>query len=325
MTPRIDPFREIEAARPRWTWATTFHLDIPFVDDHLLRRLGERTELTILCDASWLSRHLAESRDDRLGRRAGQDYLLHPVAHGRLFHPKTYLLARPEGGVLLVGSGNLDLSGLARGHEHFIAFRSEVEAHRPSLAAWARWMQELVEARADRLLLSRFSELRAKCPWLVAPHAEGDFVDNRLRPLLDAFVDRVAGPVRELHLTAPFLDPEGATVAGVMERLQPAQTTLYLCRGASVDGAVLRASLSRTGMSVKILRYSESPFVHAKAIGAVTETGALVLSGSANLSSGALLRAWGKESGANIDAAHANLPTPAHRISPGEHQVAGRG
>ena len=25
------------------------------------------------------------------------------------------------------------------------------------------------------------------------------------------------------------------------------------------------------------------------------------------------------------DAAHAKLPTPAHRISPGEHQVAGRG
>src|SRR5205814_8874840 len=106
----------------RWTsfFATTYSIELEFFDEYLFRRLGEPPlNATVLIDAGAHAR-LWTSGDDqtRRLRRANRDYLLRPVLFGTgTFHPKTYLLGNVREGVLLVGSGNLTMSGVERGNE----------------------------------------------------------------------------------------------------------------------------------------------------------------------------------------------------------------
>jgi hypothetical protein len=65
------------------------------------------------------------------------------------FHPKTYFFGNASEGVLLIGSGNLTMSGLERGREVFSAFRSTKPDDLGSIRGWRQWMDGIVERIDD--------------------------------------------------------------------------------------------------------------------------------------------------------------------------------
>jgi hypothetical protein len=288
---------EFNAASWKVCWATTYTFEPAFFEAFLLRRLGEPPfNAVVLGD----SRRLAETwshfgahdawRVPGVNRR----YLVRGVhLDTGAFHAKTVLLGREKRGVLLVGSGNLDLRGLESGREVYARFASGDEPE--AFGAWRDWMAGIVGASEDRLLRDRWADLLGRLPWLVAAErGASPFVTNARSPLADQFVGGLVDPIDELHVTAPFFDHDLGALSSLVERTRPKRLFLYVGDGVSVDGVKLELFIGSLDSEVSVRAYVASrdgsrTYVHAKIIAAVSGPRARVLAGSANLSRPALL------------------------------------
>ena len=285
-------------------WATTYTFDPDLFDQFVLRRMGDPPRnAVVLADQDRLSLtwdRIHREEPWRL-RSANSRYLIRGLTAPRTFHPKTYLTADERRGSLFVGSGNLTLSGIERGHETFVRFDSD-EGGMGAILAWSAWIEALISG-LDEAVTGRWQDLKRTASWM-----RGDvptpvpFVSNLSQPLLNQFVASLQADVDTLYLTAPFFDEHASALTAVIARVKPAYVRLYLCRKASVDGEALAQKLRGVDARVETLRY-EADFVHAKLLAAVSSSGdGVVLSGSANLSSAALLKTGGQGGEGNIEA-----------------------
>ncbi|MFN8111874.1 MAG: hypothetical protein U0R51_01610 [Solirubrobacterales bacterium] len=200
-----------------------------------------------------------------------------------------------------MGSGNLTLNGIERGHEIFVRFDSD-RGGIGAILAWSAWIEELVSG-LDEAVADRWQALKRTASWMRgdAPPSS-PFVSNLSQPLLEQFGSTLRADVETLFLTAPFFDERASALAEVIERLKPAHVRLYLCRKASVNGDALAQKLRVADAQVETLRY-EADFVHAKLLAAVSSSGdGVMLSGSANLSSAALLKTGDRDGEGNVEA-----------------------
>lgn len=291
----------------RWSlfWATTYTFEPVFFESFLLPRLGDPPlNATILADAYRYADALQDLSTDAPWRstRANRDYLIRGVAvTGGAFHPKTYLFANEEGGRLLVGSGNLAMSGLETGKELFAAFQSGEPAGLATIRAWRAWMDDLVAEIDDQAVRDRWRDAQVRAPWLVGPAEPSAFATNWDRPLMDIILDGIEAPVEELHLSAPFFDEHAAAVAELLRRTRPARVEMLLGRDASVHGPALVSALEASGAEVVLHGLDPELFVHGKLVGLVWQGRGRILSGSANLSTAALLRTVRQDAHANVE------------------------
>jgi hypothetical protein len=170
-------------------------------------------------------------------------------------------------------------------------------------------MDDVVESIGDRLVASRWAELQTRLPWLQLSREPSAFVTNWGEPLIDQWVRRVAAnDVDELHVSAPFFDPDVAALGELVARLRPHSIEVSIAEGAHVDGPKLYRVLERAGAPAKVLRIEPDSFVHGKLYAAVVGDQGLILAGSPNCSRSALLRAASK---GNVEAGVIVLGTAA--------------
>jgi hypothetical protein len=283
-------------ARDEVFFATTFTFDIAGFDDYLFPKLGAPPlNATVLIDDGRLDayyRSAAERDETAAASRAGQHYALRPVHwNGNAFHAKTYVSGTKKGGRLVVGSGNLGLSGISEGNEVACLFSSDDPAARTSIAAWTAWMDRLVGLLGDEVVGDRWARALSTCPWLQATDGgTTSFHHNLDQPLLKQLL--AAGPRKadQLLIGAPFFDEDADVVATLARELAPREVLCHLGDNASVDGEALMGALSPV-RRVHYLGPDPDAYVHAKLIAIVRGDDALVMSGSANLSRKAMLYA----------------------------------
>ena len=303
----MTSLRVTAAFERRWRvlWATSYTFEPVFFESFLLPRLGDPPlNVTILVDRHRLAdawQDLGDTTPWR-GSRANRDYLVRGVAPTNgAFHPKTYFLADEQTGVLFVGSGNISMGGLESGKEVFSRFESANEEGLRAIRAWRSWMDALVADVDDDAVRTRWNAAQVRARWLAGPVEPSVFVSNWEQPLLDQLLDGVRPPVNELHVTAPFFDADVGALRELIDRARPALVSVLLGRDASVNGPALLRALSASGAAVKLLGLLPDTYVHAKLVGIIAGDRARLLSGSANLSGGALLRAASRDSSANVE------------------------
>lgn len=301
--------RVAAAFERRWRvlWATTYTFDPIFFESFLLPRLGDPPlNVTVLADRNRLAdawQNLGDTTPWR-GSRANRDYLVRGVSPtAGAFHPKTYFLADERTGLLFVGSGNLGMNGLESGKEVFSRFDAADEGGLRGIRAWRAWMDALVARLDDKDVRARWNAALLRAPWLIGAETPepSTFVSNWDRPILEQLLDGVSAPVDELHVTAPFYDTSLGALGQLIARLRPARLTVLLGRDTSVDGPALLRMVSESGSSAQLLGLRPDTYVHAKLIGIVSGDLARLLSGSANLSGVALVRAAATDSSANVE------------------------
>ena len=284
-------------------WITTYNLDLGLFDGFLLSKLGDPPlNVVVLADGLRHDRALEAIpadeawRTDRINRR----WLLRPVHHTAAFHPKTLLFVEPSTTTLLVGSGNLSDSGLDSGCEVFTTFTSSNEEGRAAIAAWVRWMRDVVDRTADEQLNRRFSDLIGRLPNL--PSTGRALVHNLDDSLTTQMIGALAGPIDELLLTAPFFDEHLEATTTLIAETAPQRISLYLGERSSLDGATLQRLADNVDGALHLYRYTPAPFVHAKLVGVIDhdERGVL-LSGSANLSLAALAGVVNEDAWTNFE------------------------
>ena len=295
----VDLFRPAVKA----CWITTYNLDLGLFDSFLYPKLGDPPiNAVVLTDGHQHDRVLEEipADEDWRVQRVNRRWLLRPVHDSAAFHPKTLLFVDSSAATLLVGSGNLSVSGLDRGHEVFTTFSTHDAVGREAIASWVAWTEQLIRDANDELLNRRFTHLISQLPALPAPG--NGFVHNLTTPLLQQFVARLEPPVAELHLTAPFFDRDLRATAELIETTSPQKLWLYLAADASLDGQRLQQVLQASNADVHLQLYGPDRFVHAKLVGAIGQDGTgFLLSGSANLSLAALASSVDSSAWANYE------------------------
>ena len=277
----------------------TFGFDPGFFERGILGRCrAAGAVVTVIGDAAlWAPDPIAL-------RTAGQEYLLGLAATPRAFHPKLMLLHGRDGALAAIGSGNLTTSGWQYNTELWRCFEATpAGAPTQPLRGLADWLGQLTTtatlAGPHRDALRRHRDklhgLLDRLPEQPTP--------ARLLPLNAPIIDALPhGPVDELLLAAPFIDPTAAAVAALLARLQPARTTVVLQEHLGrFDPVTLAEVLAGAAGEVTVVADRSRRYRHAKLIEWAIGDRRWAVTGSANLTGSALLRT--PATGGNIELA----------------------
>ena len=265
---------------------TTYSFDPYFFERFILPDLwaGGSNRVLVLVDQgalrSALDSHLGELR--HLGRR----YFLQPVEWPGAFHPKVFLRAEDEGGLVWVGSNNLTRGGWGGNSELGNAWRLE----RDGLAG-SGWLQglltylESVTTGLARELLGQALRL----PWVADIPGDGrpDLLISHEEPIGAQLARRWAGRrFTSLKLLTGSTDCDAGFLGWAVETFGLQDIDICLTpESASFEVKALEA----LGPGVRIVPSREQKLMHAKFYWFDGPDGPAVLWGSANCSRSAWL------------------------------------
>lgn len=285
---------------------STFGADLEFYERVLRRHFGGYRNQIVLADSEMLRSAVAATTAGAL-RHVNRSWLAGPVRTKHAAHGKLILLAGPKAGLLLVGSGNLNISGYAGGGECFTPYHwSPEEPGHLNAFTTVRAMTDGLAARGylDAATIERLGVFwSAQDWWHAPPTTDGPVRHNLDVPLGEQLIAELNGePVEELVVAAPFHDPACSALEHLMTALTPQHTRVLVQPGrGSVDPSALSKVLSRhaaEAWSIEPVAVPVSTYLHAKVLLIKTARRAVCLTGSANCSQVAL---WRSHPDANVE------------------------
>jgi len=276
---------------------STFGVDIEFYERVLRRDVARFNHQVVLVDGTQLSRSIAGALKSGYTRQLNRSWLAAPVHSNGAAHAKFLLFAGADSGLLLIGSGNLSISGYAGPGECFAVYRwSREEPDDLSAFAAIRRLTTGLRARdlIDETCNERIDAFWTALPWLTeqVANSQTPVRDNLDLSLGEQLVAEVARePVDELVVSAPFFDRDCVALARLARELAPKHVRVLLQhKRASVDPKRLERVLAEiNGEAYSIAATGDlDAYLHAKIIVARTRTRAVCLTGSANCSVAAL-------------------------------------
>ncbi|MFE9256605.1 hypothetical protein [Streptomyces sp. NPDC006879] len=291
-----------------------YTVDLPFLEEVALpvaRALGAR--VAVLGDAGVAGYEAVNVR------QAGRGYLHGLAGCDGSFHPKIALLLGDHAARLAVGSGNPTQTGWGSNDELWTVVETEEDASHAVLADLADWLHDLPHVAAmtpwwaEHLeeLAEELTRRHIEAPEDPAGPVEPGgtrLVHNLKRPLLQQL--NPTGPVGELRLYAPYVDPTGATLRALADHFAPKELVLALQpRWSSYDSGGIREAFAGHP-TARVHFLEESRVRHGKLIEWRDRAGWHAFAGSANLTRAALWRAAGE------DQANCELAVLSHGMRP---------
>lgn len=289
----------------------TYGVDIPFFEHAVWSQFGAGCRhKIILADGQQFLVACSNYARSGLVRYLNQRYVAGGIFAQHAAHAKLILLANPEQGRLLVGSGNLNLQGYASGGELFTKYEYSLDAPQ-SLGAFLM-VRELLEGlmaqgMLDPTVRRHINLLLEKSPWLYRSPA------NTWRPVrhnlytsfLSQLEQAVGGEtVEELWVLSPFYDEAAIALQRLINVFAPRTVKLLVQPGhTSVDPRALRSIRipDTTNLGIHAVGSENGAYLHAKLYLLKTAEKAICLQGSANLSQVAMLRATAEASAGNVE------------------------
>ncbi|WP_406288876.1 hypothetical protein [Embleya sp. NBC_00896] len=238
-------------------------VDLPFLEQAavpLARGLSAR--VAIFGDAA------QEAHDPVDVRGAGRDYLYAPTVCRGAFRPKLAVLIGEHAARIAIGGGTAALPGWAGDDRLWTVVETEDDNSHALLADVADWLEKLPDLDAVAMAPWAGEYLREIAGLLTERHImapdnpgpEARLLDNLERPLL---AQVPAGPVDELHVYAPAIDPTGETLRELVAHLAPARVVLGLHENWSgYDSTLLRSVLAGRPAQLRVL--PEQPLTHGR-------------------------------------------------------------
>lgn len=290
-----------ELLQGQWTTALicTYGADLTFFETRLLGQLAQIPLRIVLADDVRLAETFAESaRTGQRHRLANKGYVAAPVRHARAAHGKLIALLGTSSGLLVAGSGNLGYEGYAAPGElwHVYAYSDERPEHLQEFASARAHVDGLAQGGwLDPPVIELLQIAWGQSPWIpTAPASPSALRSSLDDPIIEQLRNEVAGPVDELIAHAPFHDADCAALRTLIERFQPKRTRLLLTDATSADPASIQSVMQHAADPVierVHVRSEPGAYIHAKWVHLIHGESETLLSGSANLSRTALLRA----------------------------------
>lgn len=290
----------------------TFGASLDFAEKQLFSQLSRSTlNRVVLADSRQLSKYFSTGITLR---RINRSYIACPVLTPRAHHPKFILLLGPDRGRLIIGSGNLSISGYAGPGECFAihewAENENQDLLQPFISLKEMLFDQIARGCIDRITSSRIRDVFDSGKWIEGePNETSIVIHNSRKSLIDQLVAKVGGSeVKEIIAAAPFHDQSATAINELLKKFRPEKFSLLVQnKFTKLNVVALTRVFSKHKIKVKIIeaqvpeRYGKT-FIHAKFILVRTTEKDYLLQGSANLSSVALC-----ESGAMANVELCNL------------------
>ncbi|MEZ4711085.1 MAG: hypothetical protein R3A44_28060 [Caldilineaceae bacterium] len=280
----------------------TYNLDLPFFERTLWRQLrASCRNKIVLADGM---RYLAACEDwarDGSVRHLNQLYIGDGIFGVQSAHAKLILLVNPKAGRLLVGSGNLGMSGFASGGEAFSQYEYSDESpeHLGAFSSVAEMLRLMIARNyVTHFAAKRIERVMDETPWLFISPADGNSPvrHNLSKTFINQLTDIIGErQVEELWLHAPFHDERGVALERMLQTFRPKSVYLLIQSGMTMINldALARIQESYPG-ALKIMtirrKLDVNPFIHAKFYLFKLQEQAVILHGSPNISQVALLQ-----------------------------------
>ncbi len=258
-----------------------FTVNLPFLEKVAIRAardLGAR--VTVVGDA-------AHGDYDPIDVRLRSYFAARAACRGA-FHPKLALLIGERDIVAAIGSGNPTMAGWGHNDELWTVLRNGPDGPAGGLQELGSWLEDLPRVVA---MPGYAAELMRETAATMTALPDGDADVRVVHNLREGLLSQLLrGPVRELCLYAPFVDPTGQALADILGWFDPEHTIIGIQeQWTSYDGdGVLRAASNR---QVEIRMLPERFPRHGKLLEWEAADGRQALTGSANLTRSALTRA----------------------------------
>lgn len=259
----------------------TFNHDLAFFEREalgLLQLTGAR--IGIVGDA-------AVTRPDIYAvRRAGSSYLAGLASCTASFHPKLIAMVGRDHATVSIGSGNLSLGGWRGNDELWSVHQVSTDAGSTVPAQVGGFLERLA---VDIRMAAEVRDFVGRTAKALQRHTGDETTGTVVSSLSGPIIDQLPhGPVDELLLYAPFHDQGATAVSRLVERFQPDRLTIaYQPETTLAEGAKLERLVLGRG---ELVALEDKPYRHGKLIEWSCNGRRWALTGSANLSSAALLR-----------------------------------
>jgi hypothetical protein len=305
---------------------TTFAFSLRFFEDYALekfRALQENGNISILIDRNTYEQILesAETDSPDFPKKANLRYLLQPVRVGRTFHPKIFLFAGKDRGLLIIGSANLTRDGLGSNAEMVSAFRFRIGDEEDKLPLFRQALDYIwaLNARSpSEQLESNLRALEREASWIAVPEDKEAanlmprLIHNLDRPLIEQLAERVGANVRELHVLSRYYDSTPALLDRIYGAFALKSLRLYTQNAITTLTAAWldHPSTKKRQTTIQLCRFADHDHIqplHAKAYAFQTKTGTILAQGSANFTTAALCRT-ARDGNAEILIVYPELP-----------------
>lgn len=236
-------------------------------------------------------------------------------------HAKVLLMAGPQRGRLLLGSGNLTLHGYGRNLELYSHFEydakiDQIEVRYPFQRIWQLISSLDKDGQLSSMASIQLGAIREKAKWLEESSSESDefqvwknyneSIWNQLQTWRQNH--GLISAIESLFVISPYYDSDAGTLLYISNQLLPAEVNLYISPlSTNLDGEQFLQNWKNQSAplrlhGVRAMRTEGSKGIralHAKAIVGREANGVWCITGSANLSRPALMRSWGE--GGNLE------------------------
>ena len=311
---------------------TTFTFGARFFEDYALenfKSLQDNGNVTVLIDEGEYQDLLRSAVDapEFFPKQSNLRYLLHPVRVPGVFHPKVFLFASKQRGLLVIGSANFTQDGLGSNAEMVVAFDYEEgknEESLPLFQAALGFFEQLGSRWPSEQFQSNLQAMVADVPWFSkvgdGSGASGlpELLTNLDAPLWDQLIDRLPCPASHVSVLSRFFDAKPTLADVALTTTKARNLTLYTQNGiTTLTKAWLESEAFDQGrLAIQLCRYADEEHyqqLHGKAFAFRCGKEVLLAIGSANFTSAALKRT---ASNGNLEVLLCYPPVSAKQVSP---------
>jgi len=301
MTARVDLHATLERHAYEHAVICTYTFEPQFFEEYCLAHFSALVgnNLTVLVDHGTYDEILA-GRQEAWPRLANLRYLLHPVRVPGTFHPKVFLFASRDRGLLIIGSANFSKSGITSNAEFVGVFRYERERNEADLGLFRqvmRFLSTISQRWPGRDLTSNLEQMLAGAAWL-QPTADDPaprlrFAHNLDEPLWPQLTSGLPPRVDELHVLSRYFDAGPHLLDRIAHTPAAGHTTVWTQNGITTMTPAWfhHPAIASGAVTVKDVAVADDEHpqkLHAKAVVFLNGTGTRLAYGSANFTSAAL-------------------------------------
>jgi hypothetical protein len=286
----------------------TFTFEPRFFEEYCLDQLNaleQNNNITVILDRR-IYDGLMLAPPPEWPRQANIRYLLHPVDVPGIFHPKLFLFANKDKGLLILGSANFTKAGLTRNAELVGVCRYERGKNEQHLSLFQQAIQFLgliAQKWPSSELEANLQNLVNSTGWLAMNNEEVGsvrLVHNLYRPLWDQVADGL-GTIDEVHVLSRYFDVQPSLLTHLLDSVRPKKVVLWTENGTTTmtPSWFDHPGVRNRQVSIRTLRVLDDQYqqpLHAKAIAFVQGKEMRLAFGSANFTTSGLL-----SSNANVE------------------------
>ena len=231
---------------------TTYAIDLIHFDCHLRNTLHRKqiTSINILADSSQVDKAV-EFTDPQYLTHIGKEYSVSSMKANGAFHPKINFFVGYNAVLVLIGSGNLTVTGHGKNHETFTGFMidDDNDLHRPLIEECWQYLLSFKDQFGDFERRRILNEIPDNCNILdnnrlQERHKLHKVADNlqaallyheKGKSILSQLADIIPlNEVMKISVLSPYFDHDGATLRNLLELCSNAKMNVLIQKDCSL-------------------------------------------------------------------------------------------